>query len=66
MRPNAAEHRQDPEYFSQLVESAGMSQGELAKIIGHDARTLRRWMTGERKFPYSVQFIVECVVLDPG
>lgn len=65
MKPDARMHNQDPEYFTQLVESSGMTQEQLAKVIGHDARSIRRWMTGERKFPYSVQYIVECVVLLP-
>ena len=65
MKPDARMHNQEPEYFRQLVESSGMPLGRLAKIIGHDERTLRRWMAGERKFSYAVQFIVESVVLSP-
>ncbi len=65
MKPNATLHNQDPEYFSQLVESSGLSIVKLAELIGHDERTIRRWMKGERKFPYSAQYIVECVVLLP-
>lgn len=65
MRPNAELHNQDPEYFTQLVESTGMSILKLAKVVGHDERTLRRWMKGERRFPYSAQFILECIVLMP-
>lgn len=65
MKPDARLHNQDPEYFSQLVQSTGLSVNKLADVIGHDERTLRRWMKGERKFPYSAQFIVECIVLMP-
>ena len=61
MKPDARMHNPDPDYFRQLVESTGMTVGELAKLIGHDERTIRRWMYGERKFTYAVQFIVEAV-----
>jgi len=65
MKPDARLHNQDPEYFTQLVESTGLSITKLAGVIGHDERTLRRWMKGERKFPYSAQFILESLVLIP-
>lgn len=65
MKPDAKLHNQDPEYFTQLVESTGLPVTRLAGVIGHDERTLRRWMKGERKFPYSAQFILEALVLTP-
>lgn len=65
MKPDARLHNQDPEYFAQLVESTGLSITKLATVIGHDERTLRRWMKGERKYPYSVQYTLECLVLMP-
>jgi len=65
MKPDVRMHTQDPVYFRQLVESSGMSPAELGRLIGHDERTIRRWMSGERKFSYAVQFIVESVVLSP-
>ena len=65
MKPDARLHNQDPQYFAELVKSTGLSVNKLAKVIGHDERTIRRWMKGERKFPYSAQFIVECIVLMP-
>lgn len=65
MKPDARLHNQDPAYFTQLVESSGLSITKLAVVIGHDERTLRRWMKGERKFPYSAQYTLECLVLMP-
>lgn len=65
MKPDARLHNQDPEYFRSLVESTGLSIARLAKVIGHDDRTIRRWMAGERKYPYSAQFTLECLVLLP-
>jgi DNA-binding transcriptional regulator YiaG len=65
MRPDARLHNQDPEYFRQLVESTGLSAVKLAPIMGHDERTIQRWMKGDRKYPYSAQFLLECLVLSP-
>lgn len=65
MKPDARMHNTDPEYFTALVQSTGMSIVQLAELIGHDERTIRRWMKGERGYPYSAQFIVESVVLSP-
>ncbi len=65
MKPDARLHNQDPAYFTDLVTSTGLPVTRLAEVIGHDERTIRRWMKGERKFPYSAQFILECLVLLP-
>jgi hypothetical protein len=65
MKPDARMHNQDPKYFGQLVESTGLPVVKIAEIVGHDERTIRRWINGERKFPYSAQYIMECLVLMP-
>lgn len=65
MKPNAELYNPDPEYISALVESTGLSQPKLGRLIGVDERTLRRWMTGQRKYSYAVQFALECLVLNP-
>jgi transcriptional regulator with XRE-family HTH domain len=61
--PNAADYDPRPEYFGELVESTGLTQKKIAVILGVDERTVRRWLSGERRFPYSVQFAMECLVL---
>lgn len=63
MKPNAAEYDPRPQYFRELAGSTGKTQPELAKVLGVDERTIRRWRNGERKFPYVVQFSLECLVL---
>ena len=65
MKPDARLHNQDPQYFTDLVTSTGLPVTKLATVIGHDERTIRRWMKGERKFPYSAQYTLECLVLLP-
>ncbi len=64
MTPDASEYRPDPEYLAELIVSTGKTQDQLADILGHDPRTIRRWLTGERKFPYTLQFALECLVLE--
>jgi len=65
MKPDASTHDATKEYCSDLVLSTGLTRATLCKQLGIDERTLRRYMSGERSFPYLVQFALECVVLDP-
>ena len=63
MKPNAKQYDPRPEYLAELVKSTGMTRAALANRLGYDERTLRKWLNGERQFPYSVQFALECLVL---
>ena len=65
MKPNAKKYY-DPrsEYFRELVESTGLTQPELGKLLGCNERTIRRWLTGARKFPYTVQLALENLVIE--
>ncbi len=65
MKPNASTHDPRPEYCRDLVNSTGMTRAALAKQLGMNDRTLRRYMAGERKFPYLVQLALESIVLEP-
>lgn len=65
MTPNAADYNPSAVYFTELVESTGLTQKKIAGILGVDERTVRRWQAGHRKFPYTVQFALECLVLNP-
>lgn len=65
MKPNAKKfYDPRPEYLAELIVSTGKTQKQLGRILGHDPRTIRRWLTGERTFPYSLQFALECLVLE--
>jgi transcriptional regulator with XRE-family HTH domain len=59
--PNPSQFKNDPAYLRALVERAQLAQAEMAERIGVDARTFRRYVTGESGFAYPVQFAVECV-----
>lgn len=63
MKPDATTYDPRPEYLTELIRSTGMTQAAVAARIGVDERTIRRWLSGERTFPYTVQFAIECLVL---
>lgn len=65
MKPDAVNHNPEPEYIAALVESTGLSQPKLGRLLGTNERTVRRWCTGETKASYVVQFALECLVLNP-
>ena len=66
MKPDPQKYDPRPEYLAELVASAGMSKAAVARdVLGCDRRTLFRYLEGTRKFPYVVQFTLECWVLSP-
>jgi len=64
MKPDASTYNPDPQYLRELLDSTGLTRKAQAKLLGVDQRTIRYWLSGERQFPYSVQFTLECLVLD--
>jgi DNA-binding transcriptional regulator YiaG len=65
MKPNAEGYRPDHKYISSLVESTGLSQPKLGRVLDVKERTIRRWCSGETPAPYMAQFALECLVLNP-
>lgn len=65
MIPDASQYDPRPEYLAQLIGSTGMTQPQIAAILGVSDRALRQWLSGARKFSYPVQFTLECLVLSP-
>lgn len=65
MKPDASQYNPSPEYLAELIGSTGLTQGEVAAILGVTDRTLRQWLSGSRKFKYSTQFALEALVLTP-
>lgn len=47
-------------------ESLGLTQAQLARLVGVDARTWRRWECAEREMPEPVARLLRLVVLVPG
>lgn len=60
--PTPNKFNPDPSYLRELMHRSQLAQTEMAWRIGIEARTFRRYVTGESRYPYPVQFAVECVV----
>ena len=63
MIPDASQYDPRPEYLAELIESTGLTQPALGAILGVSERGIRFWLSGDRQFPYTVQFALECLVL---
>jgi hypothetical protein len=59
--PEPRKFNPDPSYLRGLVERSQLAQVEMAARIGIDARTFRRYLTGETGYINPVQLAVECV-----
>jgi DNA-binding transcriptional regulator YiaG len=61
MKPDISKHRpNDAAYVRKLLDKAGVSQREAARILGVTDRAMRFWCAGET-IPYTVQFALECL-----
>jgi hypothetical protein len=60
-KPNAAKHNPDPDYVRKLLDRAGVSQREAARILGVTDRAMRYWCSGDQPIPYTAQFALECL-----
>jgi len=58
MELNAKNHNTDPQYIRGLVDKIGLSQRELARLIGVNDRSIRHWISG-KPIPYPCQFVLE-------
>lgn len=66
-KPDASLHNPDPRYLRGLLDRAGMTQRQAAKLIGISDRVMRYYLSdvsseGYRAAPYTVQFSLECLV----
>lgn len=64
MKPNASNHNPEPHYLRGLIEQAGISQREAARLLGVSDRMIRYYLADEgseqhRAAPYLVQFALE-------
>lgn len=65
MRPDASLHDPRPGYLRALLDRAGVSQQEAARMIGISSRMMRYYVADEsadhRPAPYAVQFALEAL-----
>jgi len=63
MKPDAAKHNPDPVYLRGLLERAGLSQREAARIVGVTDRMMRYYLSKNpsswKPAPYAVQYALE-------
>lgn len=49
----------------ELIESSGLSQREIARLLVIDERTLRRYLAGDLPIPKVVELAVTCLLNHP-
>ena len=61
MTPDASKAIATGAHLRSLVHATGLSQAKCAERIGVDPRTMRRYLAGDVRIPYAVEFAVECL-----
>lgn len=66
MKPDSSRHNPDPAYLRGLLDQAGISQREAARLLGITDRSMRYYLSDEesdswRAAPYPIQFALECL-----
>ncbi len=59
--PDASTHRPDPEYLQHLLAKTGLSERRAEKLLGLGDRSLRNFMQGKSRIPYTLQFSMEAL-----
>jgi DNA-binding transcriptional regulator YiaG len=52
-----------PEQFRKSLAKLGETQVSFARLVGCDARTVRRWAAGERSIPGGVKLALRLMLL---
>jgi DNA-binding transcriptional regulator YiaG len=55
-----------PEALRALLSRLGLTQGQGARLCGVDARTMRRWVCGEREMPGPAERLLRAAEEVPG
>ncbi|RBB97343.1 XRE family transcriptional regulator [Pseudomonas sp. MWU12-2115] len=66
MKPDARHHNPDPRYLRGLLDKAGISRSEAARLIGMSRTGFNHYLRDEseplyREASYPVQFALECL-----
>ncbi|MEE5177116.1 hypothetical protein V2K54_25735 [Pseudomonas alliivorans] len=69
MKPDAKHHNPDPDYLISLIEQAGVSRREAARLLGLSWAGFRNYLRDRseplyRTADYRVQFALECLAND--
>ncbi len=61
-----AERFHDAELVRRAIDSAGMTRAEFAALLEIDARTLRRWLSGDSPMPGAVRVMCRAIIRRPA
>lgn len=70
MKPNAqTSYNPDPDYLRSLIAKIGLTQKQVAELVGVSPRMMRSYLTFTdnatyQKVPYAIQFAIECLAHD--
>lgn len=58
-KPNAEQHNPDPTYARNLIEQSGLTIRAAAQRTGTSERSMRHWLAGNGRLPYTLQYALE-------
>jgi hypothetical protein len=53
-----------PDELQRALWALDITQQKMARLFGHDERTMRRWVAGESAIPSTVAILVRLLVAD--
>lgn len=57
--PDASNHRPEPAYLQHLLAKTALSERAAERLLGFSERSLRNFMQGKSRIPYTLQFCME-------
>lgn len=57
--PDATNHRPEPDYLQHLLAKTGLSERAAERLLGFGERSLRNFMQGKTRIPYTLQYCME-------
>ncbi len=54
-------HRITPSEVKSIIEWTGLTIPAFASLLGHDQRTVRRWLHGERAIPPTAAIVMHAI-----
>lgn len=64
MKPDASLRNPSPRYLRGLLDAAGVTPAEAARMVGVQLRTMRSYLSDQAGAPYLVQFALEALAKD--
>ena len=58
---NSNDDKNNTDYLKFLIRCIGKNQKQICLLLGLKQRTLTRYLSGQSKIPYTVQFCLESI-----